>query len=415
MNARLWTPLLLLLIAQPEQQHFRYERNIKDLPAQQKQTCVALDVTTFARASAGLADLRLYRDGQETPYALRVDEPVSTALANIAPLNLGQSNGKVVFDAEMPSGSYSTLQLDLQGKEFIASVDVSGSKTQDAGGETQLGTYTVFDLTGQKLGRSMTLHLPISDLRYLHFRIEGPVEPEDVTGLSIEREPLQPAQYLTVAASKAVLRQGRESVAEFTVSANVPVERIEFVPVASSLNFNRSVSIQIAEIRNGRSLPDVRNYDGEIRRVHGVHSGRRIDDEQLTIDVGSTTMPATTGWTVKIHNGDDLPLPLSTVRLQMRKRSLCFDAIPGTDYTLYYGDPVLSAPQYDYASLFQPDKDAAQATLGPEQINPQFKPRPDERPFTERHPALLWIALVIVVLALGGIALRSARRVVPKS
>ena len=188
--------------------------------------------------------------------------------------------------------------------------------------------YTVFDLT-RKAGRSMTLHLPARPSLF-HFQIEGPEKPEDVTGLSIEREPLQPAQYLTVAASKAVLRQGRESVAEFTVSANVPVERIEFVPAASSLNFNRSVSIQVTPIRNGRSLPDVRNYDGEIRRVHGVHSGRRIDDEQLTIDVGNTTMPATTGWTVKIHNGDDLPLPLSTVRLQMRKRTLCFDAIPGT-------------------------------------------------------------------------------------
>jgi hypothetical protein len=31
------------------------------------------------------------------------------------------------------------------------------------------------------------------------------------------------------------------------------------------------------------------------------------------------------------------------------------------------------------------------------------------RPFTERHPGLLWAALILVVLVLGGVALRTAR------
>jgi hypothetical protein len=31
------------------------------------------------------------------------------------------------------------------------------------------------------------------------------------------------------------------------------------------------------------------------------------------------------------------------------------------------------------------------------------------RPFTERHPVLLWIALILVVGTLGFVALRSAR------
>jgi len=414
MNVRLWMPVLLLLITQPEQRYFRYERAIQGLPAQAKQACVALDVTTFAHASYDLTDLRLYRDGQETPYALRVDAPLSTAQANVAPLNLGKRQGDVVFDVEMPAGSYSTLQLDLQRKDFIASVEVSGSQTQDAGGATQLGTYTVFDLTSQKLGRSMALHLPISDLRYLHFKVEGPVKPEDVTGLFVEREPLQPAQYLTVAESKEVSQQGRSSVIAFTVQANVPVDRIEFVPASSTSNFSRGVKVEVASTRPGKESPEIRTYSGEIRRVHVVHANRRIDDEQLTVEIASAALPASSTWTVKINNGDDLPVPLSAVRLQMQKRNLCFDASPGTGYTLYYGDAVLKAPQYDYATLFQSDKDAAEATLGPEQKNPQFTSRPDERPFTEKHPALLWIALIIAVAVLGGVALRTARRVVPK-
>ncbi|HZU10612.1 MAG TPA: hypothetical protein VFA02_11980 [Pseudacidobacterium sp.] len=68
-----------------------------------------------------------------------------------------------------------------------------------------------------------------------------------------------------------------------------------------------------------------------------------------------------------------------------------------------------SSPEYDYARLFQPDKDAARGMLRPEEENPQYQTRPDTRPFTERHPALLWIALVAAVAILGSIALQTAK------
>jgi len=94
----------------------------------------------------------------------------------------------------------------------------------------------------------------------------------------------------------------------------------------------------------------------------------------------------------------------------MIARNLCFDASPGAVYFLYYGDPVLSPPHYDYAALFTPDKNAAHASLGPSLLNPQYQPRPDTRPFTEKHPMLLWIALLAAISLLGLIALRSAKR-----
>lgn len=414
MSARLWVVLLFLLIAQSSPRFFRYERPITGIPAEQKQTCVTLDVAAFAHSS-DLADLRVYRDGQETPYDLRVAAPLIAGNINLRPLNLGSRNGSVVFDAEMPPGSYGTIQLDLNRQDFIASVDVSGSQAQDATSSTRLGTYTVFELTGQKLGRSMVLHLPVSDFPYLHFRIGSPVKPEDVAGLAIEQQPLLPAEYVTVAESSQISQQGRSSVIEFTLSANAPVDRVEFVPAVNASNFSRDVNIEIAPEQPPQNRPQIRSYSGEIRRVHGLHNGRRIDDERLAVGVGSGVMPTPSKWTVKIDNGDDLPLALGAVRLQMQKRDICFDANPTSNYVIFYGDAALTAPRYDYATLFQPDKNAAQATLGPEQANPQFEPRPDDRPFTEKHPALLWIALVAVIAGLGMIALRTARQVSPRS
>jgi hypothetical protein len=47
--------------------------------------------------------------------------------------------------------------------------------------------------------------------------------------------------------------------------------------------------------------------------------------------------------------------------------------------------------------------------MGPEQSNTAYTGRPDERPWSERHPAVLWIAIILVVICLGALALRSMR------
>jgi hypothetical protein len=51
------------------------------------------------------------------------------------------------------------------------------------------------------------------------------------------------------------------------------------------------------------------------------------------------------------------------------------------------------------------------AQLGPEQKNPAYRDRPDTRPFTERHPHLLWIALLGVICVLAIVAIRSSKTV----
>jgi hypothetical protein len=404
--------LLLIAVAVPaDVRYFRYERPILNTPSRQLQTCTALDATTFAHAAPMLSDLRLYHDGKETPYTIWIADPSESSTKSIALLNLGERNGDVVFDAAMPEGRYADIDLGIQTQNFIATVDVSGSQTQTGGTETKLGSYTIFDLSNERLGRSAVLHLPESDFRYLHFRIRGPVKPEDVTGLTIETLPESKPQYVTVAESPQVTQKGSKTVVEFTVPANVPVERIEFVAGTEPANFSRDVTVAVNSLAGGEAEPPPSStFNGGLLRVHGMRKGHRVDEEHLEIDTPESTFEKPAKWSIAIDNGNDSPISLKSVRLEMRKRALCFDAIPAASYTLFYGDPALSAPRYDYASLFAPDQGAAQATLGPEQGNAQYRQRPDERPFTEKHPALLWTALALVILLLGGIAWRSAKQ-----
>jgi hypothetical protein len=400
--------LFALASASPEVKYFRYRQ---PLQSSSGQSCLALGTEVFAHAAPQLADLRLYRDGAETPFVLRDFAPAESAQKLITPLNLGARNGQTVFDASLPDGPYSDLQLNVTGQNFIATVLVTGSQTESGSAETKIGSYTIFDLTSQKLGRSTVLHLPESDFRFLHFRIQGPLQPFTITGLSVERLPARQPRYLTVAASSRIARQGRALVVEFTLPAHLPVDRINFAPIASPALFSRAVSVTVAPASaadGGTQHQTVFAY-GSLLRLHSIQNGRRIDEERLSLDAPVVDFSSPSKWAISIDNGDDAPLALQSVQLQMLERDLCFEAAANQSYTLYYGDEALSAPRYDYAVLFTPQPRPARVAAGPEALNPAFQPRPDLRPFTEKHPALLWVALVLVIVLLAAIALRTAK------
>ena len=227
--------------------------------------------------------------------------------------------------------------------------------------------------------------------------------------------PQNQPKYVTVAESSHITQKGDSSVLEFTVPAHVPVDRIAFTPGAAPALFSRDVNISVAPVAQppatDRTEPRSLLRHSEISfafTASRMATGSTKNAWRSTRPEWTSQPPAK--WTITIENGDDIPLTLQSVRLEMLQRNLCFEAATNADYTLFYGDPALSAPRYDYATLFTRQADAAEATLGLEQLNPAYQSRPDERPFTEKHPALLWVTLVGVIALLGGIALRSAKR-----
>jgi hypothetical protein len=406
--------LFLTAAVSPDVRYFRYQRPLQGIPQQSTQACFVLDPGLFAHSAAGLADLRLYRNRNETLYLIQTSGPApATAEGSIAPLNLGSRAGEIVFDAAMPSGTFNDLQLKVSAHDFIATVRVSGSQ-QQAGPVTKIGSYTIFDLTHQRLGRSTILHLPASDFRYLHFAVSGPLRSDDIDGLTIPQASTIHASYVAVAETSQATRKDRSTIIEFTIPAHIPVDRVTFKVPAQPANFSRDVTISAAEISPkpiDESAPPPQSFtsSGNLLRVHILEENRRIDQESLEVDTLHAAFNEPSRWTISIDNGDNAPLMPSSVRLEMFERDLCFQSSPD-DYTLYYGDPALNAPRYDIGQfLVISSSSAARVTTAPEQRNPEYQPRPDQRPFTERHPALLWTALAIVIALLGLIALRSAR------
>ncbi len=102
--------------------------------------------------------------------------------------------------------------------------------------------------------------------------------------------------------------------------------------------------------------------------------------------------------------------PLANIHLELRglPRGLSFPVEPGHSYRLLFGNQKATSTQYDFGRVFGGSKRKVfiLARLGPEEITPNYA---DPRPFTERHPNLLWIALGVAIGLLGYAALRAMR------
>jgi hypothetical protein len=217
--------------------------------------------------------------------------------------------------------------------------------------------------------------------------------------------------YTTAATSTNISQRGRQSVATFSLAERIPVERVSF-DLAPTFKANFSRDVRITDRPEGGSTYGSESLAGTIMRVHLTQAGHEIRQQQLSVPatLGSNMQSAATV-DVEVNNGDDTPLPIKAVRLEMRERKICFDTTTAQPLTLFYGDSALAAPQYDYARLFSAAAGMRTAQLGPEQLNPNYRDRPDTRPLTDRHPHLIWIVLLVVICILAIVAIRSAKTV----
>jgi hypothetical protein len=437
-------------VARPE--HLRYERTI-GIPPGAGQACAILDAQIFPHAEPSLKDLRVFpsQDGsaqgasRELPYAITLSETITEETQPARVLNLGSSGSGIVFDLEMPDRPYTEVLLDLAGEDFLATATVSGMDSLGSK-QTALGIFTLFDLSSQRLSRDTTLPLVESTFRYLHIALNVSSAPGNPSAAKarfvpamVEGAQVPPSReaqtvYTTVAsvsvpttsAAPGAPVASRKTRFDLSLPLRVPVERVSFdLPASYTGNFSRDVKINASPVpapaakpaaTPAASLP-IEIMSGTISRVHSTQAGHRIDEQQLSLPatLGSNLQDPARVW-IEVENGDDRPLPIAAVRLEMRQRKLCFDAPATADASsglaLYYGDPALLAPVYDYDRLFVPADKPLAAQLGPEQMNPGYRPPPAEvRPFTERHPQVLWIALIAVICVLGVVALKSSRNV----
>lgn len=394
-----WGLLFVFLATSPAISYFKYERQIGTASATGQHYAV-LDETVWPHALPNLDDLRLYSAGKEIPYARRTmwgsRETEQKIVRLLQPGTLG---GKTQFILDMSGVSeYDRIILTLKTKNYVAHARVEGQDDSHGKQWANLGTTTLFDLSEEKLGRNSTLQIPVSTYKFLRVTVDGPVKPSDVQGGTAGIERAQEAAWRDLGSEPKQTQEGKDTVLTFAVPENVPVERLMLVIDPAQGNFQRDL-----EMQSEKGFP---TGAGEISRIHMQRNGGRIDVDQTWLSLRATGQGQLR---VIIHNGDDAPLRITRARLQQYERRIYFDCDAGASLALYYGDQKLTSPVYEYAKLFQSNVNAEQTQMGAEEANAGYTGRPDDRPWSERHPSVLWAALLAAVAILGGIAVRSLK------
>jgi len=413
----------LSLVTQPISL-LEYQRGVTLSPgAAQQYIVITPDLWRHARSDLG--DLRLYTAGAEVPYVLQTGTgSMIHALVDCKILQPAVVAGKTQFILDMTETEvYDRVELQLGTKNFVARARIEGANDVHTNEWALLGSSTLYDFTAESLGHNGTLQMPDSTFRYLRVTLDGPVKPGEVVEAQagITREEI--AAWVTVAQDPRIEQHGNDTVLTFTLPPNVPVERVHFEIANPHENFLRTVEVQTGGLMEPAQILGT----GTLRRIHMLRGGKQIDQEDDSISVVEQSRRVAEAVSVMkdgkeqtrkgmdvlrviVHNGDDRPLAISNAQLLQTERRIYFQTPSAASaVTLYYGDEKLPAPSFDYARLFQLDSGAGQAKLLEEVLNSQYQEPPDPRPWSERHPAAMWTAMVAAILVLGAVALRSLR------
>jgi len=403
---RLIAPALIVLLVtevpNPSQPAISYFTNVREIHIAQpeRQNFFVVDEEIWNHSRPDLGDLRLYDGESPVQYALSVQgASVSTEEMEAKILNLGSVKGHTEFDLDTAGlAEYDRIRLRLDARDFVATASVSGGHAPGKATEVELRPSTLYDFSKEQLGSNSQLKLPPSSFPFLHVRLSAGVLPQQVRGATIFNLREQKASW-TKAGSCGVPQQKQNvTLIACSIPVKAPLARIQFQVEPSHVNFRRAVSVEDSK---GEQVAS-----GEISRVRMNRAGMLVTAEDLAVNVSGTSGQLI----LTIDNGENPPLAITAVEPLALERRIYFDPQGKTILKLYYGDEKLLAPVYDYARFFRLDASPAEAQLGGGQHNPQYTGRPDDRPWSERHMGILWVAMVVAVLALAALALRGLRR-----
>lgn len=367
-----------------------------------------LDAETYREAAASLADLRI-RDGRgtEVAYVLRRRETPPTRQQRDAPLLDRQETAarEVRFTLDLGAGAavHNRVRIGLgpEPRNFRVPVRIETSEDRRAWHLVRAAGF-IYRVEGETRAADTAVGYPPATARYLRVTVapwEG--RPLPVTAAAVIAETAAVRDEEPVAAALLGSRDdgdARQTRLVFDLGGRRPVDRAELD--IGDATFHRLALIEASD-------------DGKAWRSVGRGALSAIDTRRLRDRQTSLGFPETTARyrRITIENADDRPLRISAVRFHAVRRGIVFRAEPGQAYRLEYGNAQAPAPRYDLARAFPyvASEPIALARLGP--ASPLPPPAPARRPWTEGRPVLLWGAMAVVALLLGGMLVRLARQI----
>jgi len=379
---------------------------IQDAPSE-----IVLPPNVISHSENHLADLRLIdTQGAEVPYVLysqnEVALPQNPETAQIRENSFvpGQFT-QVILELSTTNIFRDTIKIETPEQDFMNWVEVAASD------DTHLWRVVkdrapISRFMKENLAGNQTIHFSENTARYLRLRIMEPTHQFPMTGASVlafaktapDFASIQPTFSRNEDSSSAA-----HKISQFTVdmsTQNLPIAQMSFT--TPQPEFYRAVRVLTSE--DGKEWQSISG--GEIYRYK---SGNKLEE---SLAVSLYEVWGARHWRIEILNGSDAPLPSVEISFAYTQRRLSFQPVQGQAYRLLYGNPKAPSPQYDVQHIF-PYRDkrvASPVSLGLEEVTSNYD---DGKPFSERHPSLLWLALGIAILLLAYSALRAMRTPAP--
>ncbi|HYA97516.1 MAG TPA: DUF3999 family protein [Methylomirabilota bacterium] len=421
MKRRTWLPGLLICVIAASAvaanlpdpwRAWRYSRSFPPGKAGERLELL-LPEEVLQHSENHLDDLRVVDDrGAEVPYVIVADRALASGAVR-KQVTLREKSfvrgqfTQIILDTGPQPAFHNRAALETPATEFMHWVQVDAS--DDALAWRILRQRApISRVTENNITSNQTIRYSDTNARYLRLRVLGTSEQFPVTGAAVwfmpeTREPAKTRIHAVLVPDPSVAPALTRWNAELGSS---DLRVIEIVFESAQREFFRAVRVFRSE--------DSKEWEfvsgGQIYRFY---VGDKVE-EDLRVPVFPGA-PARY-WRVEIMNKNDAPLV--DVRANLRRLSLAVLMIPeaGRTYRLLYGNARAGRPEYDLAKTLPSNMtqvlDPQDLAFGLEEATSNYT---DPRPFSERHPNLLWLALGVAVILLAYSAMRSLRSAPAKS
>ena len=353
-----------------------------------------------------LSDTRIFSAGEkEIPYLIWN----STKQWNRERLSVDILNRSYI------TKSHTTFTLDLGAEYFktnrlkivTTSIDFTRGVTIEGSPDNRefviiKNDVYIFDYTTEHRTSGTEISYPKTDYRYLKVTIwdDGEAPLQNLGGeVSIVEE--TEGELVSLGSDiKKIVQKPNEAITEVVIDLkykNIPSNMM--VLKIDGKNFWRDVHILSSNVDNADRYREV-----ESDLLYNI-STQKFTRGKLTLEY-----PETQARYLKliIENKDDAPLAISEVEVLGTPKKITFLAEPGVSYFLYFHNHMAPTPSYDIENTFSyiDLNSISRWTVGKVEKNPDYAPIENEIPFSERHPWIIWGAIIFMVVFLGGIIVR---------
>jgi hypothetical protein len=392
----------LLLEADFQPSRWKYRRPLTVDPAVPI-VVVNLDRSTYIHSQADLSDLRVVRGQDEVPYVM---EKMSGALTrkdlsrDVVDQGVTSSRGLELIVDVGAGHRHNGIRLSTPRTNFRQRVGIATSDDGRRWTRIRDDGY-IFDFSGENRQVSvLAIGYPVSTRRYVRVTVYGWNDPKAVTACHVTIEDDKPPVRDTMASLEAKPQQ--DSKTQSTVYTwDLGVSGIPYDHLALDIDtpeFQRAAAVE--------SSADGQDWSA---LGQGVLS-KVAQEESLNLDFTESHQRYLR---LRIYNRDDKALVVKSATLSVIRTRLKFKPAGGGPYLLYFGNAEAHTPSYDLTDLLARETPAPEITIvaGTEEPNPDYRDKPPPaRPWSEKHPEILYVILVLAVIGMGIVTVRFLKK-----